>query len=305
MLTLMNFRVLLAVSETGSIRHAAQKLGRTPSAVSMSLKQLEESLGAPLFDGDRKANPTRFGWDCVETARDLLNHYDSACANLTAKAHTESSHCTVAAVVSFAAEILPAAVRLVRQKVPEFRISLRESLSVRLGDLVADGLVDVGFGRGPSSREEVLYEPLFVDRYSLVCEEHHPLAAHSQGVDWDMVLAQPLVAFENYEGYVRDVLERSPVTLQVSSASSAFAMIRAGMGSCVMPNLSRSLAPGGVRFLPITDPAAHRTVGILRRRSRRLSPSTMLLLDRVRSTVAVQAVRLGLEPVMDQSKTAS
>ncbi|WP_323039560.1 LysR family transcriptional regulator [Gemmobacter sp.] len=303
MLTLMNFRVLVAVAETGSIRVAAQKLGRTPSAVSMSLKQLEEAIGTPLFDGDRKAHPTRLGWNCVETARDLLNHYDTACASITANARTESSHCTVAAVVSFAAEILPAAVRRVRQKLPEFRISLRESLSIRLGDLVADGLVDVAFGRGPSLREEVLYEPLFVDRYSLVCEDNHALAIQGAAVGWDTVLAQPLVAFENYEGYLREILERNPVTLRVSSASSAFAMIRAGMGSCVMPNLSRSLAPTGVRFLPIVDPAAYRTIGILKRRGRRLSPATMLLLDRVRRTVTDQAERLGLEPVTDQPKT--
>ena len=305
MLSLMNFRVLVTVVETGSIRQAAQKLGRTPSAISMSLKQLEDSVGAPLFEGDRKSNPTRYGWSCVETARDLLAHYDTACSSIIESAHGENNHCSVAAVVSFAAEILPSAVRLVREKLPEFRVSLRESLSIRSGDMVADGVVDVAFGRGPVTRDDLQFEPLFLDRYSLVCEESHPLARLGLPVDWQNLRDLPLIAFENYSPHVLAALGQKATKLQVSSASSAFAMIRAGMGSCVMPNLSRSLMPAGVVFLPIADPAAHRTLGAMWRRGRRLSPATLLLLDRVRRTVAQDGPRLGLEPLVDQPKTVS
>ena len=72
-----------------------------------------------------------------------------------------------------------------------------------------------------------------------------------------------------------------------------------------MPNLSRSLMPGGVVFLPIDDPAAHRTLGAIWRKGRRLSPATLLLLDRVRRTVALEAPGLGLEPLVAQPKTLS
>ena len=42
-------RCFVAVAEHGNLNDAANRLGRTPSAVSMSLKQLTDHLGAPLF----------------------------------------------------------------------------------------------------------------------------------------------------------------------------------------------------------------------------------------------------------------
>ena len=61
MIKLEMLRVFLAVAEEGALALAAQKLGRTPSALSMALSQLEAQVGAPLFETDRKiASPL---WD--------------------------------------------------------------------------------------------------------------------------------------------------------------------------------------------------------------------------------------------------
>ena len=43
-----------AVAQTGNLADAAIRLGRTQSALSMTLKQLGEHLGQPLFEGERK-----------------------------------------------------------------------------------------------------------------------------------------------------------------------------------------------------------------------------------------------------------
>lgn len=43
------WRAFLAISETGSITASASSLFRTPSAVSMQIKRLEEMIGKPLF----------------------------------------------------------------------------------------------------------------------------------------------------------------------------------------------------------------------------------------------------------------
>jgi len=47
MIKLEMLRVFLAVAEEGALALAAQKLGRTPSALSMALSQLEAQVGAP------------------------------------------------------------------------------------------------------------------------------------------------------------------------------------------------------------------------------------------------------------------
>lgn len=47
-------RCFATVAQTGNLAEAAAYLGRTQSAVSMTLKQLEENLGQRLFKSDRK-----------------------------------------------------------------------------------------------------------------------------------------------------------------------------------------------------------------------------------------------------------
>ena len=51
---LSQLRVFEAVAKSGSLKDAAAQLGRTISAVSMTLKQLEAEVGAKLFEADRK-----------------------------------------------------------------------------------------------------------------------------------------------------------------------------------------------------------------------------------------------------------
>ena len=55
---LRTFRI---VAEQGSLTAASSLLARTPSAVSMTLAQLEDHIGAPLFETDRKNRLTPLG----------------------------------------------------------------------------------------------------------------------------------------------------------------------------------------------------------------------------------------------------
>ena len=59
-------RYFVEVAKTGNLSQAAERLGRSPSALSMMLKQFEEHLGAPLFETDRKSNLTLLWGVCVK-----------------------------------------------------------------------------------------------------------------------------------------------------------------------------------------------------------------------------------------------
>ena len=54
-------RCFRAVADHGSLAEAARTLVRTPSAVSMMLKQFEEHVGAALFESARKSRLTPLG----------------------------------------------------------------------------------------------------------------------------------------------------------------------------------------------------------------------------------------------------
>lgn len=66
-------KTFVAIAETGSFSKAAQRVHRTPSAVSMQVKKLEEMLGRPMFNRDsRSVKITVDGERLLRYARRIL-----------------------------------------------------------------------------------------------------------------------------------------------------------------------------------------------------------------------------------------
>ena len=75
-----DLRALVEFAQAGSIARAADRLFRTPSAISRQVQRLEAALGAELLD--RSVKPPRLnslGSRVLEQARDLLQHRARAC----------------------------------------------------------------------------------------------------------------------------------------------------------------------------------------------------------------------------------
>jgi LysR family carnitine catabolism transcriptional activator len=289
-------KTLIAVADEGGVRAAALRLGRTPSAVSMALKQFEEMVGAPLFEGDRKVRLTEFGRFTTERAREVVRHYESACTSIVRHAQEELRRSTVASVTSVAAAILPRAAHKVKQAVPKFEMGLREIHSINLPAAVADGIVEVGFGRMDRPHPEVEFTPLLTDAYELVCSARHPLAAHAGPVAWSDLLGVDFICNESFDRmeapeFAEIVRE---ARFHVASTVSTFAMVDSNIGVTILPRLCRWHARGDLRFLPLADATAFRTVGAITRRGRSLSPITRRLLRAVEEVVREREAELGL-----------
>ncbi|MDR3372647.1 MAG: LysR substrate-binding domain-containing protein [Ancalomicrobiaceae bacterium] len=72
-------RTLVAIASTGSFKHAAKAVFRTPSAVSMQMKRLEDLIGRPIFAKDgRGVALTADGQDLLGYARRILILADEA-----------------------------------------------------------------------------------------------------------------------------------------------------------------------------------------------------------------------------------
>ena len=104
---IQNLRVFVAVAESGGIRGAAERLSRTPSAISMALKQLENEVGVPLFAAERKNALSALGRVVLDEGRDLLAHYERSRATVHAFARNESTRTEVACTPSIAVSFLP------------------------------------------------------------------------------------------------------------------------------------------------------------------------------------------------------
>jgi len=73
MLDLELLKTLVAIADTGNFSSAADSIFRTPSAVSMQIKRLEDIVGKPLFTRDsRSVSPTPAGEMLLEHGRRML-----------------------------------------------------------------------------------------------------------------------------------------------------------------------------------------------------------------------------------------
>ncbi|WP_170984284.1 LysR family transcriptional regulator [Rhodoligotrophos defluvii] len=285
------FRVFVAVAEGGGIKAAAEKLGRTPSAISMTLKALEESLGAPLFQAERKAHLTPFGRLVLDEARELLHHFATSCATMQSYARNQIGRCDVASVTSVSIAFLPAAIRRVQQTLPEFGVHVRQMESKFSADALLDGVVDIAFAAHLPRPDEISFEPLFRDAFDIVCAENDPLTKEKTPLSWSAIRDRPFI-FNDSFAVIRtpellEITERA--VMWIGSVFALLAALRQGLGVSVLPRLCRVQGAEGLRFLPVEDPTAFRVVGLLSKKDRRQLPGTRHFANAVYEVIQEQA----------------
>lgn len=294
--SLKELRVFVAVAETGGIRLAAERLGRTVSAISMTLKQLEAAVGSPLFEGDRKSRLTKAGTFVLDRARELLDHYDRSWATVLAYARNRIGRIDVASVPSVAGSILPEAIRLTRRVSPNVEIDVRDMDSPAVLDAVRNGIVEIGFGTMYRPVPELTGSPLFSDGLELVCSPGDPLARSRRPVQWRQVRNRTFLANGVCKGIetpeFREIL--SAAQIQVHNVTSLLALVRAGVGVTVLPRLSKPANDQSIRFLAVADPTARRQVSVIVRNERNISPAGAAFMETVRLVAQKSARDLGI-----------
>lgn len=99
------------MAEEGNIKDAATRLLRTPSSVSMTLSALEDELGRPLFEQDRKSGLTVLGTYVRDMAEVMIRDHDRGIETIKAFAQSRLGRLHIVAVPSVASRILPPILR--------------------------------------------------------------------------------------------------------------------------------------------------------------------------------------------------
>ncbi|MFB9151006.1 LysR family transcriptional regulator [Roseovarius ramblicola] len=281
MIGITSLRVFVHVAECGNIRDAAARLYRTPSAVSMTLKSLEQDFGAPLFESDRKNRLTGLGEEVRGIAAEMLREHDRALERIEAVATGRQGRLQLASVPSVAAELLPGLLAGFLDARPGVTIELVDTDSRSVHAMVADGTVELGIA-GPVARGAGLsFAPLFRDPFRLVCRRGHPLAAGAGPVGWDALAGERIIGNDAASaiaaGGYRALVAAS--ALRARNVISLLALVRAGAGVTLLPRLATvSLTPDLVA-LPLADGTAEREVGVVLREGRSPGPVCAAFLD--------------------------
>ena len=274
MIRLEALRTFVTVAEAGNIKDAATRLFRTPSAVSMSLSQLEEQLGGPLFETDRKSALSDLGRFVNEVAQVLVRDHDRAIELITAYAHNRAGKLRLATVPSVATHLLPKLLSGFVADRPEVEIDLVDTDSARVQQLVATGQADLGICGAPTTHPILDFTTLFRDPFRLICSETSPLAALDRPVRWEDLGEEELILNEASRVIpTPDYVERAArARLTMRNMTSLLAMVQAGVGVTLVPALACADLPQGIRALYLEDSRSQRTVGRITRAGIAQSP---------------------------------
>ncbi len=270
-------RCFVTVAHSGNLADAADKLGRTPSAVSMILKQLEGHLGAPLFESERKSKLTALGGFVLDEASRELDHFERTVVAIENFAHAKSGFVRIAVVPSVAETILPDIVQEFFRDHPDVHIDIQDMDSAAVLRELERERVDLGIATGPGTNSEIESEQLFSDAFGIVCRSDHPLAKHDHPVSWRDLVSWPFIANGLCAQIADETLQRimGDSRLMVRNTTSLLALVRSGVGITVLPRLVVEKAGSDMKFRAIADPSARRHIAILRRAHTRLPPVTL------------------------------
>lgn len=284
MIKLEYLRVFATVAETRALNEAAERLGRTPSAVSMTLKQIEENLGGPLFEGERKAALTPLGAFVLRHAHRAVSEHDAATAAIQRFARGEEGEVRIAAVPSAATRLLPGAVARLRRQRPGVRVNLRDIHSAAVVQAVEQKSVDIGIASPSPLSASLAEELLFEDPFVLVCRKDHPIAQLGGPAAWSDVDPNEFIANGLCANIpspdVAELARHAP--LMVHNVSSLLAFVSEGFGVTLLPALAISAEAGDLRTVPLAAPGAIRRLVSITRPGETLSPSASALLTEIR-----------------------
>jgi DNA-binding transcriptional LysR family regulator len=282
MIKLEHLRVFVAVAECGLLQEAASQLARTPAALSMTLKQLEADLGAPLFENERKSRLTPLGAHALQQAQLALRACDGAVTEMRRFAAGSAGEVKVAAVPSAATLLMPGALSRLQAQRPGVRVVLRDIDSQAVVEAVRSGWVDVGVATVSQAAEGVRAERVLQDPFVLVCPSQHPLARRKRALQWSDIAPESFIANGLCAGLQVPALDAliAQAHLMVLSTASLLSFVRAGAGVTLLPALAVPRGAGLVQR-PMAYPELQRHLHVVLRDDRSPMPAAQALVDAV------------------------
>jgi len=266
-----DLRALVEFARAGSIAGAADRLFRTPSAITRQVQRLEAELGAELLD--RSVKPPRLnslGSRVLEQARDLLQRTE-ALKSLTSSDAEPHGLLRVGLAHALAEGTLIEPIQALAEKFPKVRLRLSSELTGELINRVLAGELDVAavlLPEGKTAPPPLLTTIIASDRMEIVQG-----AAGNVDGNWKSLGRAPWVL--NPPGcFLRanliDRMERAGFTpmiaAEVHNMHMQLAFVQSGYGVGLLPArfIARTRSIDSVKVLHPPSFDMHRSVAIVR-----------------------------------------
>lgn len=268
---LRQLRAFVAVVEEGSFTLAARRLFVTQSAVSHSLRTLEEQLNCRLLDrtGKRVA-VTSEGELLLKRCKRVIYELEQAGRDLDGLRRWGQTRIRIGAPHSLCHFMIPSVLREFRDCFPRCEPLIEAGDTTQLLDRLSAADLDLVVGLKPRGYAEEGYRPMFTDRLAFVVSPFHPWSTTPGSMLKTLDDQQFIIYAKATETHrlIEEWLEqkgsrgRKPLVLGDMQAIKEMAKLGIGVGIVAPWVASRELIDGSLNAIPIDEPGIQREWGV-------------------------------------------
>ncbi|MFC5142948.1 LysR family transcriptional regulator [Actinomycetospora rhizophila] len=279
MTTIDDLAWFVTLAETGHVTRAAEQLNVSQPTLSRALARLERQVGAPLFDRiHKRLRLNESGRVLLAHARRSLMELDVARDRIATLRDPDRGTVRLAFLHSVASWLAPEVLRTFRAAAPDVTFELTQAAGHEILDHLREGRVDVALTAPRPDEEAITWSPLRREQLCLAVPGGHDLAGRDD-IDLADATDEPFVMLREPIGLRRqtdDLCARAGITPRIAFESTEIGtlegLVAAGLGVAIVPAPRPHRAEPGVVYVPLTDAAAHRVIGLAWPRDRPRSP---------------------------------
>lgn len=269
-------RVFRTVAEQGTLAGAANALGRTPSALSMMLAQLEEELGAPLFETDRKNKLSPLGELVLQESMHATDTFDRSQDAIRRYVSSTAGTVRIVTVPSATVTLLPKRILAFSRKHPDVRLEIGDADSQTVRRRIRLEEADIGIvTTTPGASEEGCV--VSKDDLGIVYRQGGNISRMIESGEkpsWGLTQLEPFIGNALCSLVPNEGLQitYASCTLEARNTTALLSFVREGLGATVLPQGAIAHQTSEIGFIRPVDPVARRELRMIRNPERRLSP---------------------------------
>ncbi len=274
------------IARQRSLKRAADRLFLTQPAISKTLKELEDILGAQLLTRSRAGvTLTREGDVFLQFAEMSVGALQQGIDGVGQVRATGGQTLTVGALPSVAAWLLPVVVREMAEVAPDVALRVSDGPHAYLVDRLRQGALDLVIGRlgAPETMQQLSFTQLYNEHVEIVVRPGHPILEDprlERIAEWPVVYPSPGSA-------ILPLVERfliangmGDLPRKVETVSGAFGRVHVRNSDAVWiisaGVVANELAEGRLVRLPIDTTLTRGPVGLMARPDEDPSPPQRL-----------------------------
>lgn len=273
-------RAFASLAQTGSFTETARQLRLSQSAISHSIRALEEEVRCRIVNRMGKTvTLTLAGEQLLAHAKRILTEMELARERLSELGKWGHGRLRIGASPTACQYLLPTVVREFKDSFPQCLIQIEPGDTAQTLEFLHEQRIDMALALEPRNDQRIEFRPLFTDELKFLVGPLHPWAKKGFVERGDIVnqrfilYAKKSYLWDMIQEYFRREKIVLPTSIELGNVEAIKELVKLGLGISILARwvAEKELADGSLVALPLGRRKLRRRWGILLRADQRLT----------------------------------